>query len=556
MDQKIVIDGEQPLGSVAALTFKIATEDWEFEQIHRLNYKTFVEEIPQHERNPRRTLIDQFHSENTYIICLQGHRLLGMVAARGKRPFSLDHKLDNLDSYLPPGLAVCEIRLLAIEKECRNGKIFKGVLTTLVQYCLSRGYDLAIISGAVREKNLYEHLGFVPFGPLVGTSGASYQPMYRRLGTVKKEFKRHFRSPPAYPSVREPVNLLPGPVGISQQVRNVFGEMAVSHRSREFVEDFRRTKRLLCQLTGARRVEILMGSGTLANDVIAGQLSLIPGPGLILSNGEFGDRLIDHASRLGLPFESFGVNWGDAFDRANTRQVIDRFSKTSWLWAVHCETSTGVLNDMETLKELCAERDIRLCMDCISSIGTVPVDLRGVYLASGVSGKGLGAFAGLSMVFYNHEIRPEPRALARYLDLGLHAEKKGVPFTISSNLVYALEEALKRFRSKNVFNEINDISAWIRCRLSELGFHVIAPPEYASPAVITIELPKGISSAHVGRRLEEAGFLLSYNSEYLLRRNWIQICLMGECSREAITCLLDMLCEFRPPHHRAQSSVS
>ena len=32
----------------APLTFKIASEDWEFELIHRLNYKTFVEEIPQH----------------------------------------------------------------------------------------------------------------------------------------------------------------------------------------------------------------------------------------------------------------------------------------------------------------------------------------------------------------------------------------------------------------------------------------------------------------------------------------------------------------------------
>jgi hypothetical protein len=30
----------------APIEFRIATEDWEFEQIHRLNYRTFVEEIP------------------------------------------------------------------------------------------------------------------------------------------------------------------------------------------------------------------------------------------------------------------------------------------------------------------------------------------------------------------------------------------------------------------------------------------------------------------------------------------------------------------------------
>ena len=32
----------------AELTFKIAGEAGEFEQIHRLNHKTFAEEIPQH----------------------------------------------------------------------------------------------------------------------------------------------------------------------------------------------------------------------------------------------------------------------------------------------------------------------------------------------------------------------------------------------------------------------------------------------------------------------------------------------------------------------------
>ena len=91
----------QEAASVSALTFRIASEDWEFEQIHRLNYKTFVVEIPQHGRQPSRTLVDKFHDENTYIICLRGKELRGMVAARGQRPLSLDHKLGDLYCYLP-----------------------------------------------------------------------------------------------------------------------------------------------------------------------------------------------------------------------------------------------------------------------------------------------------------------------------------------------------------------------------------------------------------------------------------------------------------------------
>src|SRR5437588_8616173 len=104
------------------LVFKFATEDWEFEQIHRLNYKTFVEEIPQHQASPSHRLVDKFHSENTYLICLCGQKLAGMLAVRGTRPFSLDQKLPNLDSLLPAGRKTCEIRLLAIEKKYRGAQ--------------------------------------------------------------------------------------------------------------------------------------------------------------------------------------------------------------------------------------------------------------------------------------------------------------------------------------------------------------------------------------------------------------------------------------------------
>src|ERR1700722_2268906 len=81
------------------LVFKIATEDWEFDLIHQLNYKTFVEEIPQHQPSPLKRMVDRFHAENTYIICLSGRQLVGMLALRGKRPFSLDQKLPDLDSH-------------------------------------------------------------------------------------------------------------------------------------------------------------------------------------------------------------------------------------------------------------------------------------------------------------------------------------------------------------------------------------------------------------------------------------------------------------------------
>ena len=206
-----------------------------------------------------------------------------------------------------------------------------------------------------------------------------------------------------------------------------------------------------------------------------------------------------------------------------------------------CETSTGILNDVDWLKELCARRGVKLCLDCISAIGTAPVDLQGVSLASCVSGKGLGAFPGLSMVFYHDAVAPRPDKLPRYLDLGYYAAQNGIPFTHCSNLVAALQAALKRYDSQQPFAEIVELSEWLRPKLRELGLRILAPDAQASPAVMTLALPPEISAQKIGDQLQADGFLLSYQSRYLRSRNWVQICLMGDCSRQALVALLTEL---------------
>lgn len=117
------------------LSFKIAAAEEEFEQIHRLNYKTFVKEIPQHEVNSQERLVDPFHQENTYCIALHRGKLMGMLACRDKRPFSIDRKLADLDSYLPPYSSICEIRLLAVEKEVRGTRVLLGLMSLLFEHC-------------------------------------------------------------------------------------------------------------------------------------------------------------------------------------------------------------------------------------------------------------------------------------------------------------------------------------------------------------------------------------------------------------------------------------
>ncbi|HXI53026.1 MAG TPA: GNAT family N-acetyltransferase [Candidatus Saccharimonadales bacterium] len=517
--------------SEPSLKFKIAVEDWEFEAVHRLNYKTFVEEIPQHTRNAEQRLVDKFHAENTYAICLHGDHLVGMVTGRGHRPFSLDQKVPGLDAHLPAGHRVLEVRLLSVEKDYRNGFVFSRLVGLLAQYFKDRGFDLAIISGTVRQQRLYKHLGFVPFGPVVGTGEARFQPMYLTLEKFLQMAKA--LSPPSDAVEKILASYLPGPVDVHAEVRKAFGREPISHRSDGFMADFRVTKRLLCALTKSSQVEILLGSGSLANDAVCAQLSLLNEPGLILSNGEFGERLIDHARRQQLEYEVCQIGWGEPFDYAEIRRRLERNPRLRWVWAVHCETSTGILNEVETLKALCAACGAKLALDCISSIGTVAVDLSGVYLASCVSGKALASYPGLSMVFYNHPLAPA-RALPRYLDLGYYAEQAGVPFTHSSNLIYALQTALNRIDWPAKFQQIAEIAVWLREQLRQVGLEIVAPDAHAAPAVVTIALPPQVSSGEVGGLLRSKGYLLSYNSGYLRQRNWIQICLMGEWCKDTL----------------------
>jgi aspartate aminotransferase-like enzyme len=532
--------------STQSLQFKVAAADWEFEQIHQLNYKTFVEEIPQHQPSNTPRLVDKFHSENTYLICLSGKRVVGMIAARGRRPFSLDQKIPNLDSHLPPGRRVCEIRLLSVEKEFRNGQVFRGLTTLMWQYGLDHGYDLAVISGTTRQQKLYRHLGFVPFGPQVGTGEAMFQPMYLTLENFEKQAEEFLREPIR---ARGPASFLPGPVAIHAQVRQAFERVPESHRSDHFISEFQSVRQRLCHLVRARDVQILLGSGTLANDTVAAQLSLDKNAGLILSNGEFGERLIDHATRMGMTFDTLKFRWGETFNLAAIEQYLSRSPAVGWLWCVYSETSTGMLNPLSALQSICARAEVRLCADCISAIGLVPVNLEGVYLASGASGKGLAGYPGLCLVFHNHALASS-KALPRYLDLGWYAEHQGIAFTHSSNLVQALDAAVRQPDWPKKLSDGAAASARLRASLRAMGFQLVASDADATPGVVSIALPQNQNSAQLGAQLQRAGYLLSYNSDYLRQRNWIQVCLMGEYSPEKLESLLNWLAKNAAPSRK------
>lgn len=536
------------MGIYQPLIYKIATQEWEFQLIHRLNYRTFVEEIPQHQRNPSGKLVDKFHQQNTYIVCLSGDELIGMVALRGERPFSLDHKLAGLEDYLPRGRRLCEIRLLSVEPKLRKTSVFLGLILRLVEVAKSRGYDMALISGTTRQLRLYQHLGFVAFGPVVGSGQARYQPMYLSLEGFEEQVKALLER--AQREARQAV-FLPGPVAVSERVARAFAGAPVSHRGTAFRAVLERAKHELRELTGAREVVLGFGSGTLANDMVGGHLSLIEGDGLVLANGEFGERLIDHAQRWNLRFTAQRQEWGTPFDLAAIEARLHASPAMRWLWAVHSETSTGMLNNLDGLRALARRYDLRLCLDAISSLGTLPVRMDDVYLASAVSGKGLASYPGVAIVLAGEPLATVAGKLPRYLDLEMYWDGDRVPFTQCSNLLFALRAALEQ-QTPARYARIADAGRLLRSALASEGFQLVSPEAHSAPAVATIALPDSMRSRVVGEALRRQDIHVAYASDYLLARNWIQACLFGEFTEQSLYDLVGALAHMLRARHGAR----
>ncbi|TFE00831.1 aminotransferase class V-fold PLP-dependent enzyme [Jeotgalibacillus sp. R-1-5s-1] len=496
-----------------SLVYKVATDANELKQIHSLNYETFVEEIPQHDANEQRLLVDRFHEENTYMIAKEGPQVVGMIAVRSKRPFSLDAKLGDLDAYLPEGARPCEIRLLSIRKEWRSTQVFYRLCEQLLAYCLEKGFTIALISGTVRQLKLYKRIGFEPFADLVGTEDALYQPMYLTKASFERSTKAFERL--MIRKHKEPTSLLPGPVQLDPSVVKAFNQMPISHRSKEFSAQLSEVKQLLCDKTQAKFAAVAVGTGTLANDLVAAQLSLKEGRGLILSNGEFGERLVDHAERFDLNVVWIREDWNVPFDLKKVSEKLAEDPSITWLWTVHCETSTGYATDLQELIRVCRSFDVDVCLDACSSVGVMEEDYSEVLLASTVSGKGLGSYPGLAFVLHREEIK-QNTGLPRYLDLGMYSGQE-TPYTHSSNLVSALCTALN-LDNANVYD--------VRAAWKEAGLAVLGDDTY-SQGIVTALLPSAISSRAFGDRCKQQGVLISYESEYLLKRNWIQAAVMG-----------------------------
>ena len=525
------------------LNIKIADQQWELDEICRLNHQTFSEEIPQHEKTSTGFLIDKFHSENQYIICLDGSEIVGMVALRDVRPFSLDFKLDDIDDYLPPNKSLCEIRLLIVKPKYRNSRVFFYLFKEIFNQSIKKQYDLVLISGILSQQKLYRSLGFVPFGPVVGEP-VKFQPMYSTPDFFFKS--RHYTK--ALSHQFRIVNALPGPVAIKDIILEEYKKSSESHRCESFLQNYKKICNSLCRFVNAKDVQIFTGSATLANEVILSHISVLSKKGLIVSNGEFGDRIIHQANCQRIIFDEYKVKLGEELDVCFIEQLLKKDGDIKWLFVVHCETSSGVINDIPKLINICNRLNIMILLDCVSTFGIIPLDLSKVYMASASSGKAIGSFSGLSMIFFNGLLQVPENSIPLYLDIWHYIKKNGIPFTLNSNALNALGVAVETTEVDLRYNNIKEKSSWLRNQITQLNFNLLSINSNAlHPAIITIRLPETIISSSFGKLLEEQNILINYNSDYLLKKNMVQICLFSDVSDEDLQYLMSVLKTIKVP---------
>jgi len=321
--------------------------------------------------------------------------------------------------------------------------------------------------------------------------------------------------------ISEITNVSTGPVGITKQVQKALHESPISHRSTAFRSLYDQTTAFLSCSFHTCETYLLTGSGTLANEVMLQEIKYSGGKGLILSNGEFGNRLIAQAHRNGLDFSTYKIEWGAAFALNTIENLLIEYS-VKWLLYCHCETSTGMINDLKQLTDLANKHNCQCFVDCMSTVGTMPLDLSGVAMATASSGKGLASIPGLAVVFSNIEPTIKSRCPV-YLDLYHYKTSAGIPFTIPSNLLKALYVSASQKLQEEQYLLIKQ---YRKTFFKILNNAALIPFSNELTSVFTIVPPGSIVQEFI-RNMMQRQLLLSYESDYLQVKKWCQLATFG-----------------------------
>lgn len=295
--------------------------------------------------------------------------------------------------------------------------------------------------------------------------------------------------------------MIPGPTPVPEKVLLAMAKHPIGHRSSGFSEIIAEITENLQWLHQTQSdVLMLTVSGTGAME--AGIINFLsPGDHVLVgNNGKFGERWGKISRAFGLEVEEITAEWGQPLDSEAFREKLkaDNRKNIKAVIITHSETSTGVLNPLETINKYVKDHgEALIIVDAVTSLGAinVPVDDWGLDVVCSGSQKGYMIPPGLGFVSVSKKAWKayETATLPKfYLDLGAYkkaTQKNSSPFTPPVNLMYGLQVALQMMKAEGLeglFTRHRRLTEATRTGIKALGLPLLADDEFTSTAVTAV----------------------------------------------------------------------
>jgi 2-aminoethylphosphonate-pyruvate transaminase len=299
------------------------------------------------------------------------------------------------------------------------------------------------------------------------------------------------------------VLLIPGPVSLPLSTRLTMLEDHAA-REREMVEGLRYVRRYLVKLANAEGIGTaipLPGSATYANEAMIRTFVPKTGKLLLHTNGGFGEWLVEMCVSMGVPHVALRTPPTRPPSIEQFREALRSNPDVTHVIVVHVETSSGLLNPIRDIADLCYEQGKALLIDAVASFGVLELDMRRLrYQALTLSSnKCLEGPPGLGWVVANAAALEECKGNARSLSLDLWEQNRVMeqtgffrftpPIHAVRGTIKAVEthEAeggtkarLRRYRT-NWWRLVSD--------MRRLGFETLLADDDAAPILATFHDP-------------------------------------------------------------------
>ncbi|MGH7078588.1 MAG: 2-aminoethylphosphonate--pyruvate transaminase [Acetobacteraceae bacterium] len=322
----------------------------------------------------------------------------------------------------------------------------------------------------------------------------------------------------------DPLLLTPGPLTTSKSVKE-----AMLHdwgsRDANFIAINRSVLRRLPEIAGGGTSYVavpMQGSGTFAVEAMLTSFVPADGHALVLINGAYGQR----AGRiLGIAGRKVSVHETPE-DTPPDLSVVERMLRAepgiSHVFAVHCETTSGIRNPLEELAGIVAIAGRRLLVDAMSSFGALPLEAAklGLDAVAASSNKCIEGVPGLGFVICRREALEATKGNATTLVLDLLDQWEALErtgqfrFTPPIHVIVAFHQALEEFSAEGgVAGRGRRYAETCRTRVEGMrarGFRTLLPDALQAPVIVTFHMPNdpGFVFQRFYDGLKDRGFVI------------------------------------------------